>query len=153
MIQNRPARPTIATVICVFEVVAAFLAALAHTPRRFLHIPGMSGNALYHVSLLHLAVIALGYGLGVAGAYFLWNMDRTSFLFFAARVVFSVTLFTIQLPNILRRWPEPGEFARVELHYFAVLGISVFALIVNALIAWYAFEVTKPAEEFYAYPT
>lgn len=143
MIETRPPRPMMATIIACWEVLIVSMAVAAHVAVRLIHhmhpatrhaaqAPAVSTSPLHAAGLVVTCVLAL------AAAIALWEMRRVAFILLAARFGVELVLFAEEM---LR--PVTAARAQHTAMRFAFIGIDFVALAVNAAIAWYVWHITR----------
>jgi hypothetical protein len=142
---DRP-RPILASVICFYEAVIVFFALLGFA---FIHALRIVNPARTDIPTPPLMLLLnwLGYACAVAIVITLWQMRREAYYLAAIR-------FCLSLAGIVYSFTHPRNMIRVgyvgrptpNLHAFGALGIMiiVISLSINAAIAFYVGDVTRP---------
>jgi hypothetical protein len=141
----RPARPLLATLICIFEATSVVLVVAAYYLVTYLHIIHTSlrnGDPITYslplitlqFSPLHYAVMGLIYLIGLAAAIALWQMRRSAFYLLAMRTALSLASFVIELLRV-----------EMAIHLRQIGGF--LALVLGAAITWYVYRITSPGVE------
>jgi hypothetical protein len=146
----RPARPLLATLICIFEAASVVLVVAAHflvNYLRSIHNSLRTGQPLtyspppltLHASPLHYAAMGLSYIIALAAAIALWQMRRSAFYLLAAGTALSLASFAV---GLLR--------AGMAIHLSQIIGL--LTLVLSAAITWYAYRITLPRVELAPIP-
>ncbi len=124
MSEARPARPLLATIICIYEAFIVAFAAANPFLVRYLITNNANMARHYHSSPVFTLQSALGwldYALAIAAAIALWQLRRSTFVLFLARFALELLLFLGRLPRVLeleahpRALRPPGSGASVIL--------------------------------------
>ena len=133
MIEERPARPLLATLICFYEIAVVLLAYSAR--RSFDHWVQVAHPSLYSPTPFpQIAASELSFVLAICAAILLWRMHHAASYLLATRVALSLfsSIFNLAHPRL-----------HVRIHWITHVIVLVIILI-NASIAWYAYDVTSP---------
>lgn len=145
MTEPRAARPPLATVVCIYEVIVAFVS----LPIAWIYLFGFFHSAPLHHSILPQTMLQwVSCVLAIAGAIALWQMRRAAFFLLATRFALSLLTLLIRLPrevafsSRLRASLPPAVTDSIVLR---VEYLSIIAQwIIGALILWYVYKITKP---------
>jgi hypothetical protein len=128
---ERPQRPLLATIICVFEV-AVFVIKLAGPlllRHAFREQPGSDTALLSSIAWLSCILAPIA-------AVALWQMRRSAFVLLAAR--FALGLFWLAISRMTAA-PPLHAGSRGMLLFFDILSLSI-----SGSIAWYVYDLTSP---------
>ena len=153
MIESRHKRPPLATIICIYMIVTAFIPVQLmwillwgwfHSILNNLSIPPLMPRT--PISLMICA-------LAVAGAIALWLMHRSAFFLLAIRPILSLLLFLIRLPHALAFFHRMSATSRSVAASAIRLSLASIILewLLNILIVWYVYRITAP-QRFYPEP-
>jgi hypothetical protein len=144
--ESRPARPPLATIICIYLVVTAFI------PLQILWILFWGWFHSVYIfrlpfllphSFMLFAICALTF----AGTIALWQVRRAAFFLLAARFALSVTGLAINLPR------RVTFYHRMSATLPPVVTDSIMRMtfasitaewVLSAAIVWYVYRVTSP---------
>ncbi len=146
---HRPARPVLATLICIYEA-AVLVLALALRLR-----PGQAPQVHAHaavlppISPLVVPLSWLGYTLALAAAIALWQMRRSAFFLLMARLAISIAVVLLTMPRL--RWLHhriDPLVARAPGFQPDVLGLAILTIVVSwsisIAILCYVGVITSP---------
>ena len=131
MTEARAARPILATVISIYEIIIfvfAVIGIIAMLALRTAH-PELSANA----NLMQICGGTLSAFFGLAGGIYLWQMRQAAGRMLAGKVVLDIIVFVLLL----------SQPASMPGHKTALI-TGLLGILVNAAIAWYAYKVTCP---------
>lgn len=143
MTESRAARPPLATIICIYLLVTAFIP----LPARWIYLFGWFHSIfIYHSTLPHTPLpLAIGV-LAIAGAIALWQMRRAAFVLLAIRLVLSLLVMVINLPRSLALYHRLstilGSALADSLEARGILAVIVAQWLLGALIVWYVYRIT-----------
>jgi hypothetical protein len=131
--EARIARPPLATVISIYEIVLFAFAAFGFVIAFVLH----ASHSAFTVNapMLQTAGSALSALFSLAGGVYLWLMRQAAYRMLAGKVVVDFILFILTLLQ-----PSAPPITRIM-----AMAINLLLIVLNAAIAWYAYKVTSPA--------
>jgi hypothetical protein len=144
MTEIGPARPPLATIICIYLIVTAFI------PLQVMWILIWGWfHSIYNYPpiLLHSPMSWLMWTLAIAGAITLWQMRRVAFFLLAIRYTLSLALLVIDIP------PRIAFFHRMSAILprsvaDSAMRASVASIaaqwLLSAAIIWYVYRITPP---------
>jgi hypothetical protein len=147
--EPRPARTVPATLICVYEFVAAIIS----PPLALIYLLGLLQSANHYPSpLLRSASSWLSSALAIAAAVALWRMHRSASYLFAARFLLTLALFIQRLPHVLAMqarfqsqlnpaYPLEHNLATA---FWILSAINLATIALDAVFAFYAYKITSP---------
>jgi len=130
MTEARLARPTLATVISIYEIILFAFAAFGYVTLLALHATHAGLTA--HITMLQTVGGILSALFSLAGGIYLWLMQRAGAKMLAGKVVIDIIVYILILT-------QP---ATVPAAHAVGLVTGLLGLILNAAIAWYAYKVT-----------
>jgi len=132
MTQVRAARPTLATVISIYEIILFAIAVFGYVSMLVLRA---AHPELIHATLLQTAGTPLSALLSLAGGVLLWQMRSTAATLLGLKAVLGVIMFVVMLTQpALAAMPTARTIGLVT---------GVLSIILNVAIAWYAYKVTS----------
>ncbi len=133
MTEARTARPTLATVISIYEIILFAFAAFGFITVLALH--AFHSGLAVNMPMLQTAGSILSGLFSLAGGVYLWQMRQAAGRMLAGKVVLDFILFIVTLM-------QPSALPATRI---MAMAIGLLFLILNAVIAWYAYKVTSPA--------
>jgi hypothetical protein len=147
--EPRPARPLLATLICIFEAFTA----IVPLPLALAYLFGYFHSADYYPSPLPRSAVSwLSSALAIAAAVTLWRMHRSASYLFAARFLLTLALFLQRLPHVLamqalfqhRLNPAYPLEHNLATTFWILSSINLATIALDALFAFYAYRITSP---------
>jgi hypothetical protein len=147
--ESRPARPALATVICVYEVVLLLALPLIQwgLQRQFAATHPLRQYHAYPAHPLQSAVGWFGTALLIAAVVALWQMRRVAFLLFLAHFGLLLVLRYLRLPLMMKTYRLLYQAASTSGFYWPLIMLFVMIAVewtINLLILWYVFRITSP---------
>jgi len=150
--ETRQTRPPLATIICIYLIVTAFVPLSLlwiYLFGRFHSLSnGSHASLTFHPVLPHSPLAWVSCSLAIAGAIALWQLRRLAFVLLAIRL--GLSLFT-QVSTLTDR---SSSFMRLTATMPRVVAASTvmrnnYLLIaaqwlISALIVWYVYRLTSP---------
>ena len=155
MNESHPARPPLATIICIYEAFIVVFGVVTQILSRY-HISNNANTARhyhsYPVVTLQSALGWLSYALAIAAAVALWQMRRSAFVLFLTRFALGLVLSLSRLPRFMQlaahdralRPPGSSALAILTLTFWIIYAITAVFVALNAFFAWYAYKITSP---------
>ena len=143
MNEPRPKRPTLATIICIYLAVTAFIPVSI----MWILVWGWFHSIFnYPPILLQTPISWLLCTLAIAGVIALWQMRRAAFLLLVARFVLSLTILVFNLPHSLAFLHRLSAISRRvgDSANRLIVASTVVEWLLNALIVWYVYRITAP---------
>ncbi|HZL26222.1 MAG TPA: hypothetical protein VFC39_06795 [Acidobacteriaceae bacterium] len=165
MTVERPARPALATLICIFELGVVALLIASHFIVRSLrdqfnalraNNPSVHSQPFppIHYTPLHLTSMIVSYGLALAVAITLWQMRRSAFYLLATQTTLSLITFGIGLVRTLSvalHVPHAAGINHAAIFWIARI-LSFLFVAFEAAMTWYVYDITKPKPEAITVP-
>jgi hypothetical protein len=161
--EPRPARPPLATIICIYEIVIVAFAVASHFFARYLIFNSANTARHYHsypiqsnpIITLQSVLGWLSYALAITAAVALWQMHRSAFVLFLTRFALGVALTVSRLPRFMQlvvrtqalRPPENGALAVLKFALWIAWAVSAALVALNTLFAWYAYKITSQQDQ------
>jgi len=149
---SRPARPLLATVICVYEVSIVVLALVLPSVLRHFNPIAAHPTVTHPPSPLQAASGWLSYALAVAAAIALWQMRRLAFVLLAVRFALSLLLLLIRLPRLIAlnrgltllvlQMSHNGSIAPLAI-LWGSYAVAAAHWILSAMIVLYVYRITS----------
>jgi hypothetical protein len=140
---NESRRPPLATIICIYLIVTAFIPLTV----MWILVWGWFHSIYnYPPILLHTPMSWLMCILSIAGAVMLWQMRRVAFFLLAIRYTLSLALLIINIPHriaFLHRMSAISHSVASSIIRLSLTSI-VTEWLLNALIVWYVYRITAP---------
>jgi hypothetical protein len=139
---KHPARPLLATLICIYEIAIVLLAILA---RSFSHWLSIAHPSAYHPTpFSQIAALELTYVLAVFAAILLWRMHHLAAYLLTVRffitLVFYIVTLTATIPNRPAR--HAGLISPTAIHWLTYV-VGLMIVLLNAAIPWYVYDITS----------
>jgi hypothetical protein len=143
--ESRPTRPPLATIICIYVVVTAFIP----LPVMGILLWGWSHSVFSFpwIRLLpHSPMPIVICALALAGTIALWQMRRVAFFLLTIRLILSLGLQAINLQHSVAFFHRmsailPPSFT-VEMR--GIYAVEAAQWLLSALIVWYVYRITSP---------
>jgi hypothetical protein len=144
--ESRPARPLLATIICIYEAFIAILALAWYFLIGYLN----TYLAIHpHPNPLYSALSWSTYCVAAAAAIALWQMRRSAFYLVVARFgILLLWIFFTVLRFVLVNWlafhPARSESTAQIVMRCLVCLITLGGVALSAAIVWYVRDITSP---------
>jgi hypothetical protein len=147
MTGERPARPCLATLICLYEIAIVLLAIVT---RSFVHWLRVAHPSAYHPTPFSQIVASeLSYAMALCAGILLWRMHRAAAPLLAVRACITLVFYISALAHLPPRLaPLHGRVIHhLTAIYWSARAFGFGIVLLNAAIAWYVYNVTSPRRQ------
>ena len=147
MNESHPTRPPLATIICIYLAVTAFI------PLEFMWIllwgwlHSFSNYPSILLLLPHTPMPLVICALALVGTIALWQMHRAAFFLLAARFVLSFAIHIGRIPRLMalfHRMSATMPRAVIDSIVMPATVLIIAEWVISILIVWYVYRITWP---------